>query len=80
VDQKPIWEEDPDLITSDRTNNFVDESVAQYTGGYILVRKSLYDRNLITIHCFLSTFSPNRKNVTFQYMRDLVGYRNYLTL
>lgn len=37
VDQKPIWEENPDLIVSDRSTNFVDESIAQYTGGYIMV-------------------------------------------
>ncbi|OXU19162.1 hypothetical protein TSAR_014823 [Trichomalopsis sarcophagae] len=36
VDQKPIWEEDSSLIISDRSKNFVDESIAQYTGGYIL--------------------------------------------
>ncbi|XP_011506331.1 PREDICTED: mitochondrial-processing peptidase subunit alpha [Ceratosolen solmsi marchali] len=35
VDKKAIWDDDPTFV-SDRTNNFVDESVAQYTGGYIL--------------------------------------------
>ncbi|XP_014233207.1 mitochondrial-processing peptidase subunit alpha [Trichogramma pretiosum] len=36
VDQKAIWDEDPSLILPDRTKHFVDESIAQYTGGYIL--------------------------------------------
>ncbi|XP_014214456.1 mitochondrial-processing peptidase subunit alpha [Copidosoma floridanum] len=36
VNKKPLWEEDPSLIISDRSKNFVDESIAQYTGGYIV--------------------------------------------
>ncbi|XP_071628810.1 mitochondrial-processing peptidase subunit alpha [Temnothorax longispinosus] len=35
VDQKPIWEEQPDLILPNNANT-VDMSVAQYTGGYVL--------------------------------------------
>lgn len=35
LDEKPIWEEDTSLVT-DIGANFVDESIAQYTGGYIL--------------------------------------------
>ncbi|KAJ8679891.1 hypothetical protein QAD02_015678 [Eretmocerus hayati] len=36
VDEKPVWEEDPSLTISDRSTNLVDESIAQYTGGYIM--------------------------------------------
>jgi len=36
VDQKPIWEEQTDLIFANNENT-VDRSIAQYTGGYILV-------------------------------------------
>ncbi|KAL6264631.1 hypothetical protein P5V15_004732 [Pogonomyrmex californicus] len=35
VDQKPIWEEQPDLILANNANT-VDMSIAQYTGGYVL--------------------------------------------
>ncbi|EZA48849.1 hypothetical protein DMN91_004883 [Ooceraea biroi] len=35
VEQKPIWEEQPDLILQNNANT-VDRSIAQYTGGYIL--------------------------------------------
>ncbi|XP_012528238.2 mitochondrial-processing peptidase subunit alpha isoform X2 [Monomorium pharaonis] len=34
IDQKPIWEEQPDLILSN--NVHVDTSIAQYTGGRVL--------------------------------------------
>lgn len=43
MDQKPIWEEDPNLIISDRSKSFVDESIAQYTGGYVLVWISILE-------------------------------------
>ncbi|EGI65188.1 Mitochondrial-processing peptidase subunit alpha [Acromyrmex echinatior] len=35
VDQKSIWEEQPDLIFPNNANT-VDVSIAQYTGGYVL--------------------------------------------
>ncbi|XP_018361268.1 PREDICTED: mitochondrial-processing peptidase subunit alpha isoform X3 [Trachymyrmex cornetzi] len=35
VDQKPIWEEQPDLIFPNNANT-VDMSIAQYSGGYVL--------------------------------------------
>ena len=37
VDEKPIWDEDQSLIIPGRTGNLVDDSVAQYTGGLIVV-------------------------------------------
>lgn len=35
VDQKPIWEEQPDLVLPNNANT-IDMSIAQYTGGYAL--------------------------------------------
>lgn len=35
VDQKPIWEEQPDLILPNDAN-IIDMSIAQWTGGYVL--------------------------------------------
>jgi len=36
VDQKPIWEEQTELILPNNANT-VDHSLAQYTGGYVSV-------------------------------------------
>lgn len=46
VDQKPIWEEDKSLVLSGRLSNLVDESIAQYTGGYILVMSKFNKYNV----------------------------------
>ncbi|XP_063973195.1 mitochondrial-processing peptidase subunit alpha [Diachasmimorpha longicaudata] len=41
VDDRPIWDEDTSLVLPDAGANIVDESVAQYTGGYIVEECSI---------------------------------------
>ncbi|XP_015512900.1 mitochondrial-processing peptidase subunit alpha isoform X1 [Neodiprion lecontei] len=36
VTEKPIWKQNTDLVLPERGSNFVDKSIAQYTGGFIL--------------------------------------------
>ena len=39
MDEKPIWEEDDSLIIPGKIG-LIDESVAQYTGGLVVVSKN----------------------------------------
>lgn len=68
LDEKPIWETEDGLVVSNRNLN-VDKSVAQYTGGIVLVCSFPMKRFAFCVIFLVLLF---RKNVKYRSLHQLV--------